>query len=389
MNDAVLTYIKFFTDRGRQTLLAGLRRSGRYRGMIQRILNEEGVPQELINLAQVESGFQTRIVSWAACAGMWQFLGARGREYGLVQDGFVDERLDPEKSTRAGARHLRDLYKQFGDWYLALAAYNCGPGCVDGAVRRTGYADFWKLREMNALPRETANYVPAIVALTIISKNAKDYGVENPVMDPPIEHDTFNVADATNLELVAVAAERSLEEIRDLNPSLVRALAPKGYALHLPKGSLRSVAAALETIPAANRATWRFHRVRAGDTPALVAARYFVTPASLTVANDGLEAAEPGDLLAVPPAAYAPRVNRWVAPRWTPPAKRAAATWDRGKSYPAAAAKAAPAKKAPVATWTKPASRAAVAAKKPAVATGKSGKSVAQQARRPGTRPGA
>lgn len=332
VNDSVLSYIKFFTERGRPTLLAGLRRSGRYKDMIHRVLREEGVPQELIFLAQVESQFHPRIVSWAACAGMWQFLGARGREYGLRLDGNLDERLDPEKATRAAARHLRDLYKQFGDWYLAMGAYNCGPGCIDGAVRRTGYADFWKLREMNVIPRETANYVPAIVALTIISKNAQDYGVANLVLDPAIEHDTIEVAEATNLELVASALDRPIEEVRDLNPSLVKPVAPKGYALHVPRGTMRIVATALETIPAKNRATWRFHRVRNGDTAAAIAAKYYVTPASLTAANTGLEVAEPGDLIAVPPAAYAPRNNRWAAPRYNAYAARRTAYYNSTKS---------------------------------------------------------
>src|SRR5689334_14491665 len=173
VNDAVAGYIHYFEGRGRRTLIAGLERSGRYRPMIQRILDEEGLPQELIHLAQAESGFIPRAVSRKAATGMWQFVKFRGNQYGLRQTPYVDDRFDPEKATRAAARHLRDLYGEFGDWYLAIAAYNCGPGAVSKAVERTGYADFWELRSRGALPAETTNYVPIILAMTIMSKDRK------------------------------------------------------------------------------------------------------------------------------------------------------------------------------------------------------------------------
>src|SRR5579859_5167204 len=155
VNDAVLGYINYFSGRGRNTIVAGLRRSGRYRPLIQRILDEEGLPPELIHLAQAESGFLPRALSRKAAAGMWQFMRWRGHEYGLNQSRYTDDRLDPEKATRAAARHLRDLYQRFGDWYLAIAAYDCGPGVIDHAVERSGYADFFELRSRHLLPLET------------------------------------------------------------------------------------------------------------------------------------------------------------------------------------------------------------------------------------------
>ncbi len=158
--------------------------------MIQRILDEEGVPQELIHLAQAESGFIPRAVSRKAAGGMWQFVKLRGKQYGLMQTAYTDDRMDPEKATRAAARHLHDLYNEFGDWYLAIAAYNCGPGVVEKAVERTGYADFWELRNRGVLPAETTNYVPIILAMTIMEKNAAEYGLEGSAMDPPLEYDT-------------------------------------------------------------------------------------------------------------------------------------------------------------------------------------------------------
>ena len=189
VNDAVLGFIHFFSGRGRKTMIAGMQRAGRYRPLIQRILDEEGVPQELIYLAQAESGFFPRAVSNKQATGMWQFVQFRGREYGLMQTPYSDDRLDPEKATRSAARHLRDLYHKFGDWYLAIAAYNCGPGNVEKAVERTGYADFWELRSRRTLPLETTNYVPIILAMTIMAKNAKEYDLDGVVPDPPLEYD--------------------------------------------------------------------------------------------------------------------------------------------------------------------------------------------------------
>src|SRR5204862_1287809 len=179
MTDQVAGYIDYFSGRGRDTFESALVRSGRYREMIQGTFKEEGIPQDLIYLAQAESGFHPLAVSRAGARGMWQFMSSRAKGYGLQRSWWVDDRQDPEKATHAAARHLRDLYNQFGDWYLAMAAYNCGPGCVDRAVQRTGYADFWTLRDMGALPRETTNYVPLILAMTIMAKNPKDYQLED------------------------------------------------------------------------------------------------------------------------------------------------------------------------------------------------------------------
>jgi len=307
MNDSVLGYIHFFsTERGRKIILAGLRHAGRYKPLIRRILDEEGVPQELIYLAQAESGFMPRAVSNKQAEGMWQFVQFRGRQYGLLQTPNSDDRLDPEKATRAAARHLRDLYNHFGDWYLAMAAYNCGPGRVDNAVMRTGYADFWELRNRDALPRETQNYVPAILAITIMAKNQKDYGLEGVDLDQPVEYDTLDLKIATNVALVADALDRPVSEVRDLNPGLLTSVAPAGYQLHIPKGTSNTVLAALENVPPDRRMTWRMHRVERGETLAQIA-KQFATPANaIAVANKRLEEApEAGDLLIIP-ASYTP-----------------------------------------------------------------------------------
>ena len=196
-SDAVVSFINFFSStKGRRILLGGMQRSGRYKAMIERVLAEEGLPEELIFLAQAESGFLPRAVSNKLCVGIWQFAKFRGKEYGLNQTPATDDRMDPEKATRAAARHLHDLYEHFGDWYLAMAAYNCGPGCVDSAVMRTGYADFWELRRRNALPLQTANYVPAILAMVIMSKNAEEYGIRDVDFEPAVSLRQPGIADA-------------------------------------------------------------------------------------------------------------------------------------------------------------------------------------------------
>ncbi len=315
-NDAVLSYVHYFsTERGRKVLLAGLRRSGRYRPLVQRILDDEGVPQELIYLAQVESGFLPRARSNKQAVGMWQFVQFRGRQYGLLQTPGTDDRLDPEKATRAAAKHLHDLYAMFGDWYLAMAAYNCGPGCVQRAVERTGFADFWELRRLNVLPRETANYVPVILALTIMAKNPKDYDLENLETDRPMEYETIDLDTPTNLALIADSLDRPVSEIQELNPALLKSVAPTGYQLRVPKGTLAAVMSALEMVPANHRADWRIHRVAPGETLAEIAHRYATPVSALTSANQRAALQSPfadapvaGDLLVIPAAAHLSRV---------------------------------------------------------------------------------
>jgi membrane-bound lytic murein transglycosylase D len=214
--------------------------------------------------------------------------------------------MDPEKATRAAAHHLHDLYAQFGDWYLAMSAYNCGPGCVDRAVQRTGFADFWELRNRNALPRDTMNYVPVILAVTIMAKNPKDYALEDVESDQPVEYDTVAVHCPTNLALVADALDRPVSEIQELNPSLLKLMAPADYQLHIPKGTTAALMAALDSVPEAHRVSWRMHRVAQGETVAEIARRYATAPSVIAEANHSLaDVPEAGDLLIIP-ASYSP-----------------------------------------------------------------------------------
>jgi membrane-bound lytic murein transglycosylase D len=288
MTDQVAGYISYFSTRGRGTLENALTRSGRYDQMIRRVLREEGVPQDLIYLAQAESGFHPLALSRVGARGIWQFMASRARGYGLQRDWWVDDRQDPEKSTHAAARHLKDLYQQFGDWYLAMAAYNSGPGTVQSAVKRTGYADFWELYRRNVLPKETRNYVPIIVAVTIMAKNPTQYGLDHLEKAQPVPYDSVKIDYPVDLRLVAECVDASAADLQDLNPSLLRMTTPKDHAfeLHLPAGAKEKFQTAIATIPPDMRVWWRYHKVQSGDTLASIARSYRSTPQAIAEANN-------------------------------------------------------------------------------------------------------
>ncbi len=302
LSDPVLSFVHYFsTERGRAILLSGLRRSGRFRPLIEKVFAQEGVPEELIYLAQAESGFLPRAISRKQAVGMWQFIAGTGADYDLVRTPTFDERFDPEKATRAAAKYLKDLYARYGDWYLAMAAYNCGAGAVDRAVERTGYSDYWELLKRHALPKETASYVPIIVAITIMAKNPLDYGLQSVDLDSPIEYDSIQVSAPTNLNLVADATMQPVSVIKELNPSLLKQVAPAGFLLHVPKGLSEATQASLEIVPAANRNAWRLHHVESGDTLTTVAKTYHLTANSIAAVNpDKSSSLEKGNVLLIP-----------------------------------------------------------------------------------------
>ncbi|HWP84526.1 MAG TPA: LysM peptidoglycan-binding domain-containing protein [Terriglobia bacterium] len=294
-NAQVESSIHYFTKgRGRATLEAALKRSGRYREMILRILKEEGVPQDLIYLAQVESGFEPRARSYASAVGMWQFLAWRGKEYDLDRTWWEDERMDPEKATRAAARHLRDLYNRFGDWYLAMAAYHCGPECVARGVERTGYADFWELSRRRMFGPQTRNYVPVIIALITIARNPEKYGIHDLELEPAWSFDTVTVTSPVDLRLVAEMTETTLENIRLLNPNLLRSTTPKvpEYTLRIPLGTRELFLKRIAMIPPEKRVFWRWHTVRYGESLSSIA-RQFKTSVKAIAEVNNIEPGEP------------------------------------------------------------------------------------------------
>jgi membrane-bound lytic murein transglycosylase D len=310
VNDYVASFINFFANsqRGHNTLMHSFERSGRYKAMIQRVMAEEGVPQDLIYLAVAESGFQPRAMNGKSRAGgMWQFMPYGN--YGLNRNAYVDERFDPEKSTRAYARYMKFLYDQLGDWYLAMAAYDWGAGNVQRAVVKTGYADFWEFYKRNELPGETRNYVPEILAAIIIANNPKQYGFDEVTLDPPVLTDTVTVNYSVDLRLVSDLVGAPMDELMALNPSLLRLITPPdtSFDLHLPAGTATLFNERIALVPEARRNSWRYHAVAAGDTLASVAREYRVEPAELATANQ-LHASDSLDGVAtlvvpVPPSA--------------------------------------------------------------------------------------
>ena len=324
MTDQVAGYITYFSGRGRGTFERAFSRSGRYHDMIVATLKQEGVPQDLIYLAQAESGFHPHAVSRVGARGIWQFMASRARGYGLSHNMWVDDRQDPEKSTRAAARHLKDLYNQFGDWYLAMAAYNSGPGTVQAAVKRTGYADFWELYRRNVLPKETRNYVPIILAVTIMTKNPSQYGLDSVVMEHPADYDIVTVNYPVDLRLVAECVSSTASELQDLNPSLLRMTTPRTgkFELHLPAGTKEEYETAIASIPPDMRLWWRYHTVHPGDTLASLARNYHTTAKSILAANHLDDAELEADAKLVIPvkpgkhpqsdtATYARRITRY------------------------------------------------------------------------------
>ncbi len=324
VNEYVAGFINFFANsqRGHATLMHSFQRAGRYKAMIQRVMAEEGVPQDLIYLAVAESSFQPRAVNRKSGAGgMWQFM-PHG-DYGLTRNGYVDERFDPEKSTRSYARYMKYLYGQLGDWYLAMAAYDWGAGNVQRAVQKTGYADFWELYRRNNLPGETKNYVPEILAAIIIANHPTQYGFDDVTLDPPVLTDTVNINYSIDLRLASDLVNAPVDELMALNPSLLRMATPPGSAfdLHLPAGAGAVFQERVAAIPESKRNAWRYHRVTPDDTLESVARTYRVTAAELAAANQ----IRPGESVAGMEALVVP-----VAPLAAPAAHTLLYTARRG-----------------------------------------------------------
>ncbi len=302
VNDRVIAWVDFYSNRNREKFLPGLVRSGRYLPMIQRIFEEEGLPKDLSYMAHVESAYKVNAYSRARAKGIFQFISGTGRRYGLRIDSWVDERSDPEKATRAATAYLKDLYAMFGDWYLALAAYNAGEGKIQRAIDRTGQRDFWALSSTRLLRNETVNYVPAILAATLISKDPKRFGLEFEP-DPPAEYETIRVDGPVHLKVLARCAGTDFETLQTLNPALRRRQTPPGSTeVRVPPGTGSATLTALAEIPAADRAIIARHVVEKGDTLGKIAKQYGVRASAIQKANHmgRRTTLRPGESLVVP-----------------------------------------------------------------------------------------
>src|SRR6267143_578898 len=314
LNPQVKFFLDRFTGSSREAVTLWVHRSSRYLAMIREVLRTRGLPEDLAFTAMIESGFKPDAVSRVGAKGMWQFMAGTARRYGLRVDRWVDERLDPEKSTVAAAAYLRDLYNQFGSWALAQAAYNAGEVKVTRAIQKTGSRDFWTLAQSRHLRRETKEFVPQIHAATVIGRDPDRYGFDFDEVDP-VTFDTLTVPPATDLRRLATTAGLAPGEVRALNPTLVRGVTPPGgpWTLRLPAGERERVAAALvprrapalagskhvEVSHAA--ATGDVHVVRPRDTVSAIARQYGVSVGDVMRWNrlDSLDRIRPGDRLRV------------------------------------------------------------------------------------------
>jgi membrane-bound lytic murein transglycosylase D len=286
VNAPVEALIDQFVARDRERFGMWISRSGRYLPMIQRILREKGLPEELAYTAMIESGFSPRAVSRVGAKGMWQFMEATARRYGLVINRWVDERLDPVKSTMAAAEYLGDLYGLFGHWFLAQAGYNAGEARVGRAIQRARTSDFWALTQTRHLPDETKMFVPQILAATVITQAPSRYGFDV-TLAPPLAYDEVSLRRSLDLDTIARLAGVSVDEIRELNPSLLARITPPfgSYTLRLPTGAGARFDAALQAAAPSSLPTWRVHQVRRNQSLAEIARLYRVTTQRLAELN--------------------------------------------------------------------------------------------------------
>jgi membrane-bound lytic murein transglycosylase D len=305
-NDAVEGVLTYFQNHARGFMTTALRRKGVYQPIISEALRKEGIPQDLIYLAALESAFNPHALSCAGAKGIWQLMQGTAVLYGLKKDRWVDEREDPVKSTQAAARHLKELYGIFGDWSLVMAAYDSGPLTVQAAVERTGYADYWALRRLHALPAETEEYVPIFMATLMIAKDPKAYGFDVQP-DPPLSVDQVVVNTPTDLRLVAQLIDRPVEELTGLNPSLLRWTTPPDnpqFTLNLPPGTKDQFEQQIAAIPEDKRMWWRSYKVEEGETLSSIARKLHISPVALREVNrlNDESALEQGSHLVVPMA---------------------------------------------------------------------------------------
>jgi membrane-bound lytic murein transglycosylase D len=289
INDQVESFIEYFQTTHRDAFALWLQRSGRYIPMMKEVLKQHGLPEDLVYMALIESGFNPKAYSRRRASGPWQFITRTGKRYGLEADWWIDERRDPEKSTIAAARHLKDLYDQFSCWYLAAAGYNAGAGKISRAIKRYQTEDFWELTKHKYLKRETRHYVPKMIAAALIAKEPEKYGFIDLEYDEPMRYEKVEIPDATDLKVIARCCEVDYETIKALNPELKMWCTPPdrpGYQVKIPSGTRETFLKNFSQLSPSERITFRQHQVRAGDTLSTIARRYGIKKEPIMQLND-------------------------------------------------------------------------------------------------------
>ena len=257
--------ITLFTEKYKERFATYLKRSGKYTELMRDILKESDIPEQIVFLPLIESGFNPYAYSRARAVGYWQFISSTAQKYGLKINWWRDERRDPVKSTEAAARYLRDLYGMFDSWVLAMAAYNAGEGKISRALKKTKTDDYWTLLKTKYIKKETKNYVPKFIAASLIADSPEDFGFEDIEYHPPLDYDTVTLTSPVDLEVVARCAETSVDIIQELNPELRRWCTPPDvseYTLRIPPDSRDTFLENLMNIPEQERLTMDFYKVR-------------------------------------------------------------------------------------------------------------------------------
>ncbi|MGH1361959.1 MAG: LysM peptidoglycan-binding domain-containing protein [Calditrichia bacterium] len=315
LNRKVENAIKYFTKtrKGRRVMNTWLTRAGRYEKLVKSSLHELGAPTDLFYLAMIESGFRPTARSWARAVGMWQFISATGRAYGLKHSWWYDHRRDPVLATNAAGRHLLDLKKRFGDWYLAIAGYNFSPGKIARRLRQKSINEFWDLPR---LPRETRNYVPTYLAAVTIAHDPPAYGFEITPAEPLV-FDTVTVKECVDLNVVADIIGSTFKELKNLNPALLRWCTPpdvNSWVLNLPVGSRELFTAKYADIPKGQKVKWLHHRVRNGEALSTISRRYGVAMSEIKRFNKIRGTLiRVGQNLVIPVPQNKPYYNKYVA----------------------------------------------------------------------------
>ncbi len=287
-NERVDAFIDLFQGPQKEWMKRALHRSGRYSQRMKEILREEGLPEDLVYLALIESGFNPHAYSRAKAMGIWQFIPGTGRRYGLVINWWIDERRDLEKSTRAAAHYLKNLYGLFEDWYLAAAAYNAGEGKLQRAIHKYDSTCFWDLSQYRYLRSETKNYVPRFLAALTIAKEPDQYGFSDVRYDEPLLYETVRVPDATDLAVIARGCGASLALMNTLNPQLRRGCTPPeypDYEVKIPRGTKERFLDYYARLDPAKRLTFRRHRIQKNETLSHIALRYGISVNSIVTIN--------------------------------------------------------------------------------------------------------